>query len=189
MSNALYKKNIQYNFFHQVVGHLSHQDALVQIVDPPNDVVDLIHGVVRDRQVCLVQDHEAIDHVHDHITVVPDRDRDLIILEAGLDQGVIRTKEGDTVVADSEEDITTGVPITSLDSKRQGIIIKEVEVVVIIIIGIPGITTETIEEEDVSQAIEVEGLEGALAVVVTEITETEGNVHLSYHIFVIIAPK
>lgn len=47
--------------------------------------------------------------------------------------------------------------------------------VIIIIIGIPGITTETIEAEDGFRTIEVEGLEDALAVVVTEIIEIEGK--------------
>lgn len=53
----------------------------------------------------------------------------------------------------------TGVLITNPVSKHQGTIIKEVEVVIIIIIGIPGMAIEIIEAEVDSPAIEVEDLE------------------------------
>lgn len=67
----------------------------------------------------------------------------------------------------------TGALIISLVSKHQGITIKEVEVV-IIIIGIPGITTETTVAEEGSTTTEVDDQGEDSVAVDTEIIEIEG---------------
>lgn len=77
----------------------------------------------------------------------------------------------------------TGVLIINLDSKIQGITIKEVEVVVIIIIGIPGITTETTAAEADSPATEVDAQEDVSPEAATEIIETEGKYYSQQCIF------
>lgn len=84
-------------------------------------------------------------------------------------------KGEDTVEAALEADITIEALIISLVSKHQGITIKEVEVVVIIIIGILGITTEIIEAEDGSTITEVGDQEDVSVAVDTETIEIEGN--------------
>lgn len=159
----------------QVVGHQSHLGVLVQRADHRNDVVDLIHAVDRALPACPDQGPEAIDPVLDLITVALGLDQDRTIHEVDLDQEAIPTKDEEIVEEVSGADTTIGVLIINLVSKIQGITIKEVEVVVIIIIGILGITTEIIEAEVDSPSTEVDAREDVSAEVVIGIIEIEGK--------------
>lgn len=123
-------------------------------------------------------DHGATDHVLDLTTVDLGPDLVRIIHEVDLDLGVTQVRDEDTGEVGSEGGTTIGEHIINPVSKIPGIIIKEVEVVVTIIIGIPGMAIGIIVVEVDSPATEGEDLEDDLIEADTEITETEGKFNM-----------
>lgn len=93
----------------------------------------MVNTVDPDQQVVRVLALEAIEVVLDHITVVPDHDLVLTILEVDLALEVILVIEEGIDAVVSEDDIMTGEHTINLVSKIHEVI-QEVEVAIIIVI-------------------------------------------------------
>lgn len=140
----LQKENRQW-----VAGRQNLRVDRVAIAVHRNDAAEAAANTV-DRRA--VRDHVPAAIARDREVITADRDRAAarIIRVAVADREAIRAiEDGTTDVEVSEVDILTiEERITNRDSKHQGITVREVEVAIIIIIGIPGTRIEIIEAED-----------------------------------------